>query len=321
MIEYPEAYLDVMNYYKTYHIGTKDGPDIVPLSVGDFQFNNSTILTWCDILARLSQLFLSAELKSKLSMSTPTAVLCFPNYYDTKFKEEDQESREERIDFLINKMAAPTNGLILSTYKVDESYLMYDKFRGAIQGIYAAWPFSTLYKWNLKDTWDKDNVGDYVTFQRTELASYLRNDKLHMDQENRIIDFLKDQNVKIKFVDYSMKSEDIYNDILHAKTHISYLGSSYWLGCYLNTPIIAYGTRVTQSFQKFGFVDLFGKHSSGTFMHEYPDTYLPVTYQKDEDGYRQFLPRPVPDIGNIKALTKMSTLTQIKRTFKHFNVI
>jgi hypothetical protein len=305
MITYPEAYIDILDHHKTYHIGTDlllDPIRQVPISMGDFQFNNGDYLTWCDILARLSQLFITAEMKSKLSMSTPTAVLCFPDYYDRKFKEEDQETREERIDFLISKMAPPTNGLVLSTYKVHEPLLMYDKYREPIQGINATWPFTTLYKWDMVDTWDKDKVGDYITFQKTELASPLRNDELHMAKENQILEYLESKNIKIKFIDYSMDTEEIYNSILHAKTHISYFGSSYWLACYLNTPIVAYGYRTDVVCAEYGFSDLFGRHSSGASWHDHPGACLPVTYQEDEDGYKQFLPKPVPPIGNIQII-------------------
>ena len=321
----------VLKFDKTYYFGVDDINYQVPIENSDFQFNNGDWLTWCDLLARLSEIFMAAELKSKLTIETPTATFCYPEYYNTKFKEEDAEIRSDRIDFMINKMAPPGNGLILSTYKVDESYIMYDKFNTPIQGIYTTWPFTTLYKWNLKDSWNEENTEDYVTFQKSEKRSSVINHAAHMETENALIEYLENNNIKIKYIDYSMKTEEIYNAILHAKAHISYLGASYWLACYLNTPVVLYGVRsYSPVYEEYGFSDFFGKHSSGPANATYPGVGIPVTYDQDSDGYNQFRSNPVPALDKISVIPvfqrqshidKSSSIKQIKESLHKFKIL
>lgn len=246
--------------YKTLVYG--NAPKVtVPVSYGDFQLINTQFLTWCDAIAKVSQLFMNAELKSRLSDAAPAAVLGFSNYYRDKFKDEDQETRIERLEFILSKMKMPTNGLTLTMYEVFDQYV--ESERGDQPGLGVTWPFNTLNKWDLIDTWNAPE-SDYVSVQLTEGRSYLTGVQEHMAIEDEIMNVLSRHNANVKYVDYSMTSEDVYETVLNAKYHISYCGASWWLAHALNVPVYSYGKRYASD------KDLYGTHSSGVMGHGYP---------------------------------------------------
>ena len=228
-----------LNHYKTVYLNTLDNGDIVFPNEGDMAFVNTHYVTWCDTFAKIGPLFMNAELKSKLTDMPARCVILFPDYYTEKFKEDDKETLLSRVEFVINKMVVPKNGMIISMYSLSEQKL-YDSEFGV------TWPFSTSHKWNLKDSWTEDKTENYVTFQKTEPGSYLQGRDYHLGLEKDILDFLKDK-VEIKYISYSDSNDYIYNTILKSKRHFSYIGASWWVSMYLNTPTVSYGCRVNKT--------------------------------------------------------------------------
>lgn len=263
-------YLKASKHYKNLVYGDVE-EFTVPICYGDFNFMNTQFMTWCDAFARASILFLNAELKSRLTMSTPTAVLGFSDYYHTNFKEEDQETRLERLEFILSKMKSPSNGLNLSLYEISDQWLEED-YDG--EGMKVTWPFHTLTKWPLIDSWSENSHSDYVSFQKTEKLSYLHTIPKQIEIENKILDLLDKSGTKIKFVSYDQKSDYIYDTILNARYHVSYCGASWWLAQMLNTPVYSYGLRYQTD------KDLFGSHSSGMMTHDMGMS-VPITVEDD----------------------------------------
>lgn len=254
----------VCKHYKDLSFGL-EGTKRVWLDEGDFQFVNSNFLTWCDSIAKISQLFMNAELKSRLQLLPTRACLGFSDYYRSKFKEEDLETRLERLEFIVQKMKPPRNGLYLSLYEIKDEYI--ESYEG-YEGFKITWPFHTLFKWPMIDTWSGGD-GNYVSFQKTEKLSPLVNDKEHMRIEDSIINDLVKHDVEIKFISYDQTSKYVYDTILNSKYHISYAGASWWLAHSLDVPVYTYGKRYEPN------RDLWGYHSSGIMNHGL-ETHVPV---------------------------------------------
>lgn len=224
--------------YKTYYINTEDDGDIALPHASSMTFINTNFVTWCDILSYLSVPFMSAQFNSKFGIGPAKASVIIPEYYlNTKFKEDDAETHFERIDKLIQYMKPPSKGLILTVYAIKETD--YEHF---------AWPFSTNLMWPLKV---QNSPKDYISVQSIEDSKESKDTKPIVDE---LIREASNQNIEIKYVDYTQKTEDIIKTLQHSRVHISYQGASWWLAHYINTPLITPAKERTWT--------NFGKHNS-----------------------------------------------------------
>jgi len=242
----------MLDYIKTYYIGTEDDGKISDISSSELVYINSIgAHGWADTCSKISWAYMNAELKSRF-VNEPTKIsLIVSDYAFFKRKEEDEYTSFDRIEFLVNNFRPPKNGCVVSLYKIQEKeeghiFELEDApLLGKKSTTHVEWPFQTHNVWPMKKVWDEDNSQDYFSFQRSETNTFVKERNSYI--EDSILEVMEQYGYKIKFVDYTMHPEKAYDIILNAKTHISYIGASWHFAHYIGIPVIDYGEHVNSA--------------------------------------------------------------------------
>lgn len=240
----------MLKYIKTYYIGTTDN-SIADISKSEIIYINSVgAHGWADTCSKISWAYMNAELRSKFSNDPTHMCIIVSDYVFRKRKTEDEYYSYDRIEFLINNFRIPKNGCVITVYKISTENegnifeLENSPYIKSKQSREVEWPFQTHNVWPMKKTWDKNSHKDYFSFQKTENKSFTK--LTNIDIEEQIENVLNKYGYKIKFVDYTMKPERVYDIILNAKAHISYIGATWHFAHYIGIPVIDYGEHVHQ---------------------------------------------------------------------------
>lgn len=231
-----------LKHYKTYRINTNDSIDIVDITRSRLCYINSRgAFGWCDVLSKISEIFLDAQLKSRFTTATPHYTIIVPEWMWQKVKPQDTYVSYDRIEFLLNHFNEPTNGLVVSVYitttKYDKSLFIpytipHDSVSNGVE-----WPFCTNIKWNLK-TLNKPK--NYVTWNKVDTSWQKEVWPEILELEKRIENTLLDLGIPYENIDYTISPYDTYEIMSGSSLHISYIGASWWLSHYMNLPLIDY---------------------------------------------------------------------------------
>ena len=239
----------MLEYIKTYYIGTENNGKVSEISNSELIYINSIgAHGWADTCSKISWAYMNAELRSRFSDQPTNMCLIVSDYAFVKRKEQDEYTSFDRIEFLVNNFRPPKNGCIISLFRITEKEeenifelenapLLPRKSTTQVE-----WPFQTHNVWPMKKTWDENNCQDYFSFQRSELQTFVKERNSYI--EDSILEVMDQYGYAVKFVDYTMHPEKVYDIILNAKTHISYIGATWHFAHYINIPIIDYGEHV-----------------------------------------------------------------------------
>lgn len=232
-----------LEYYKTYRINTAEAWTKVDIDRSRLCYINSRgAFGWCDILAKLSEVFLDAQLKSRLTDRTPHYTIVTPEWVLDKLWEGDEYESYDRIEFVINNFIPPDNGIIISVYIISEEADLnlfepyHDDKDKRSNGV--EWPFITNTKWSLKD---QGLPKEYVTWNRLG-RTFQKEQYPHLLQiEEWLEEALDRYDIPHKIIDYSMSPKRTYDIMSSSALHISYVGATWWLAHYMDIPIFDYG--------------------------------------------------------------------------------
>ena len=183
--------------------------------------------------------------------------------YVKRRKSRDESTNLDVLNFLISKMKPPPNGIIFSVIQIrmDQGY---------------ATPFFLTSVWPFIDKW---NPQDHISVQLPEEnVSENKLSPLLIEWYNLKPILEEYTDYKIKYVDYSMPIEKVYDTVLTSRLHISYTGASYWIAGNAIVPMLAYGpeanTKVTKEFgmkhdPKQIYKTQYGLHSPYNWMWNY----------------------------------------------------
>ena len=230
---------------ETICIGCESDEVAVPGSAELLAFDASTVIAHATIASTLNGVFFRALAQSRHFGNIPYKVcLCFPdNKIDRKKKETDSESIYDRLVWYIKNMHPPKNGIIFSMYIIEGKWQRFEKVPWAINSV---WPFKRQWK----------PLDQYVTLQTVEPDTY-SDRRMHepqrVDHVNAAIQALESfntclpyiesycnaNNLEIKYVDYTMPYDDIYELILGSNCHFSYPGATMYFAMACGTLTFA----------------------------------------------------------------------------------
>lgn len=216
---------------KTYRFDTDSNETAMSSKSQIVRFCVHTIATFAPIVDKLSEAYLKAQLSYQDGVRNKdpahVSVIIPKILIDRKYKEGDQENFLERILFFIENFKVPSGGIIVSVYSSDMDH-----------NLDSHWSLSNV--WETKSLWKGD--GSYVTVNLPESGSPTSwNKKDFYPIWNHVKDYLKSQNIEIKYISYDMRTEDIYKLLIHSQLHISYVGASYIFSTLTKTPTLGLG--------------------------------------------------------------------------------
>lgn len=257
-----------MLLHETIYVNCESDEIAEPGNAEVLTLDGSTVIAHATIASKLNDVFFRALAQSKNFGNIPYKVcVCFPyNDVSYKKKETDSESIYDRLVWYIKNMHPPKNGIIFSMYIIEGEWRLMEKVPWAINSV---WPFKK--QWNPLDK--------YVTIQIVEPDTYSSDRRMHEPQRvthvnaalqaleafNTCMPYIESycsaKELEIKYVDYTMPYDEIYELIVGSNCHFSYPGATMYFA-------MACGT-LTFAIHKFEHVN---PEATYNFAYEDPST-------------------------------------------------
>jgi hypothetical protein len=156
-----------------------------------------------------------------------------PSTADCKFKPSDPETMLDRILWLIDNMADPSCGAIVSVYTTDTIDNVFD----------ATYSFNTL--WHTKKLWTAGSDSRFITLQAHSEINHNSPNTGHRcfieDYVSIVRYYAELLDYDVVEVDYSTPINELYNLMLNTKSHFSYVGSTGYFSGLTKTPTVWFG--------------------------------------------------------------------------------
>jgi len=230
-----------MLHFKTYYLNVPEKIELsrvkaTPDNSTIIRFCNHTVTTYAPIVNKLSKVFLNIELGVKKGyikdISYITIIL--PQNSFRKFKSTDEENTLKRFRWFIENLEPTTNGMVISLYISKDPIL--DRMD-------SHWDLNNL--WISKEKWK--GKGDYVTVQLPEKVGNFWNQHYFYENWSFIEKYLISKNIEIKYISYKDSIDKVYELLLNTKLHISYIGSTYFIGSLARVPTIGLGKSTREN--------------------------------------------------------------------------
>ena len=234
-----------MKYLETLRFGCDDeNDDIAEVGAAEVaRMDLSRMYSHATIIASLAPIFNRAQLlwqEGAVVMPYHLAII-FTDELDHKRKEEDTETVYERIKWFIKTFKVPDCGMVISFYQNLEgkNYIM-DPWH-----VHHVWPFRE----------QCSPHGRYITVQKVGIKGVggVKKEKVMTEAPiyiSHVEKLAARYGYDIKYVDYSMPWEEIYQLMLHADHHFTYIGSTYYLAACIGTPTTAFSYSVSENKNK-----------------------------------------------------------------------
>lgn len=208
--------------------GTKTDPsrsDIVRLC-------HHTAHSHATLMAMLSPAFLNAQqiADEKVSNKPYHISIIWTLSLHEKRKHENAETAYDTLKYFLNHMMTPTNGVIISIYHAKEGLPHLTSIYKHAQ----IWPFEK--QWNPQ--------GTYVSVHKHEPLMSKNRIKGVQEHEKLCLPIIEQCAEKygydIKYVDYTLTTQEIVDIMTSADQHFCYSGATYYTACMIGVPALAW---------------------------------------------------------------------------------
>jgi len=196
------------------------------------RFCGHTSNSHATIMSLLSPAFLTAQELSDEKISNEPYHMSIIWTYDLnrKRKEENAETSLEALEYFLINLKAPTNGAIISIYHANEGKEHHPTQWRHTQ----VWPFAE--RWNPQ--------GQYITVHKTEPLMATSRIRKTKQSEIEMLPYVQNCAEKygynIKYVDYTMKAQEIYETMRYSDYHFCYAGATYYTAAMVGVPALAW---------------------------------------------------------------------------------
>lgn len=220
-----------IEYLETIRLGCNEG--IANLSNQVLLYDYHTMISHNPIVDKIGYPLWEAQRRCDLGIQNGPihlAVLVPSDCHD-KVNPINNYTKYQSLRWFAENIQPPSCGVVFSFY-------MYD-IKDEVNPRYYA---GSIWPLNKSRQWIGD--GDYITVHNVERSilhkHYGKNTKEHPTQD--VIDNIRDHvTCDVKFIDYRLGEELMFETLKHSKLHITYHGGSYWSAGMINIPTICYG--------------------------------------------------------------------------------
>lgn len=237
---------------RTYNINTDERGE-ANLSNSHVKFLSSgSSVAWADLTHILSEGFLTAQLTSNFTSKPFKLSLVFTYWdLDRKFKPEDSDKVIDYIDYLINCMEEPSNGIIITLYNAHIEHIngaanrSVDSY-GVTHDINFPWAGNAMWPFKKEFTY-KGHNSNYVAVNLTEPMTSTYKLTYNRYIEKILFDKLEDLNLNYKYFSYSNPIKETIETIINSKIVLCYDGGGTSLSAITKTPYIGWGEYYSSS--------------------------------------------------------------------------
>lgn len=222
-----------MQYIETLYLNAPEGDIAKPEYSDCVRFCGSTVYAHATIIYLLSNVMNKAQLLwQEGTIKGPYYVsIIFPFDLDEKRKPEDAETTYERIKWYINNFRVPDCGLVVSFYKNTDIK----------PWITTPWHLNEV--WPMKRRWSPK--GTHITIQSTEnlIGSSLKS-LIHTVTPQFVEHaekMAKKYGYQVKFIDYTLPYDEMYEAIVTSDHHFTYCGATYYFAATVGCPTTSWG--------------------------------------------------------------------------------
>jgi len=225
-----------MLYLETVYLDCSTGDIATPEKSDCVRFCSSTMYSHGTIISQLANVFNKAQLLwQEGSLTSPYYVsIIFPSELDHKRKNTDPESVYDRLKWYINNMRVPSCGMVVSFYQN----------RGIKTWITTPWHLNEF--WPMKRQWDPK--GTHITIQVTEhLIGSAAKDIVHSVSPSfikRTEELAEKYGFEVRYIDYTLPFDQMYDDIVTSNHHFTYCGSTYFFASTIGIPTTGWASRI-----------------------------------------------------------------------------
>lgn len=227
-----------MKHIETIYLGCDNTGEHASIDNHIIKFDTGTSHAHATILSHFgSILFLCQTLSQENVLNKPfkICVLIHDDLIDRKIKEVNNNTIDGTIRWFMQNWHPPACGIIFSMY----SYK-------TLLGIEIQERWSSQVIWPLQQKWQSTRSGNYITVHMPE-------EKLLSRPSSKIDDLLKTGqlqviqqiqelcDIDVKYVDYIMHEDDLFNILSKSKMHFTYPGATYYSAGIINLPTVCYG--------------------------------------------------------------------------------
>lgn len=233
-----------MQYLETIYLDCKRLDIATPEKSDCIRFCSSTMYAHATIMCQLANVFNKAQLLWQEGSLTGPYYVCviFPVELDHKRKATDSESVYDRLKWYINNMKVPSCGMVVSFYQNTNTKTW----------ITTPWHLNEL--WPMKRQWDPK--GTHITIQVTEqLVGTKAKYVIHTMSPpfiKRTEQLAKDYGFDIRYIDYTLPFDQMYEDIVTSNHHFSYCGSTYFFAGAVGVPTTGWAYYISATVKQPG---------------------------------------------------------------------
>ena len=228
-----------MKHHKTITKGCS-GSRVGPHNSEIVRYSDNELYAYATLITLIGSAFAKAQLyyqENIIDKPYNISVIVSPDAF-TKYKASDPDTKMERLEWLIENMATPGCGAIISIYVCDKIQRHMD----------SSYCFNTL--WHTEQLWN-GSESDYVTVQTHSEIDHNNGKSTHRVNVKESIATIRDvadfAGYKIIEVDYTTPIDELHKLLIGAKAHFGYIGSTGYMSALTRTPTIyigrKYGTR------------------------------------------------------------------------------
>lgn len=230
-----------MKLAETFYIGCDNDGSVAEIGTHPtIRWDRFAVYSFNDIRCTLSLAFANTQiLYQEGVLNKPTKYAMLLPMINQKRKSENKETFYETISWIVDNMLPPKHGIIITFYFYDSLYPQLMNMPS--QDKTAIWP--------LKEQWIGD--GNYITVHKFEsITDKKRKDRSKDGQYDLILDIENLSSYNVKYIDYTMRVEDMVDIMKHSKKHFTYDGATWHLAAMLNIPTIVYGLQKFDTYNK-----------------------------------------------------------------------
>lgn len=215
-----------MKLIKTYYLNCESKEVATPQN-HTIRFDSFTLWPHCTFMSGLCYAFWKTQLLQQEGLNEPRKICILVDeelLFRTR-KPGNKSTGFEQIDWFLNNIEPPMNGVIVSLYTNKVIKIIEDR-----------WSPSTI--WPLKKEWQWEGGGGYFTIQDTEPGvSTNKYSARALHRTREIIDNIEDYSVlPVKRINYTMSEEEIFSLLKYTNLHFSYTGGTYYTAGMIGCP-------------------------------------------------------------------------------------
>lgn len=195
------------------------------------------ISKFCPILWQIQNLYEDGVVKDPVKI----CVLLPSNLVGKKVSDNNENTYDGHLIWFMENFLPPTPGVIFSLYSFDIA-----------TSVQTMWTTKVI--WPLQDRWKAKRDGEYITCQKYSPISASAKyhgyyDMFVSSSQAPVIDNIEALcDLPVKFIDYSMHEDKLFEVLSHSKMHFTYHGATYFSAALIDLPTVCYGfpkNRVT----------------------------------------------------------------------------